>query len=91
MMDSAIMVGGWPAFWGALLVGFVSAQLMPGVSFGARCRWFVFWMMWCSLTPVRPWEIDLPLMILTLVLLEWTWHKLWARTSKTVNNTTRKL
>ena len=76
MGESAIALGGWPAFWGAMLVGVVVAQLMPR---GIGLRWFVFWMLWCGFTPVRPWYIDVPMMLTCWFLLDGIWMRLIGR------------
>lgn len=82
MFDSAIAQGGWPAFFSAVVIGLITAQIMATEFLGTkavpapmRFRWFVFWMLWCGLTPVRPWYIDIPLMMGSWLLLEFFWQR----------------
>lgn len=77
MSESAFAVGGWPAVISALLIGLAVIAWLParlGPWFSARL--LLMWMLWCGLTPIMPWHIDLPLMLGYMIAMELLWRAL---------------
>lgn len=82
MNESAIALGGWPAFWTALLIGLAAMTWFPKRDPLLKYRWLILWMLWCGLTPVYPWHIDIPMMLGYMWVMETLWRVMmrrWAR------------
>lgn len=83
MYDSAIASGGFGAFMAAVMIGYAAAMYMPSKwGRGFKLRWFALWMLWCGMTPIQPWYIDIPMMLAYMWLVESVWRMMVKRSTK---------
>lgn len=73
MNDSLVMVHGWAAMptvvLGLWLISLNLWRFRPE----PQLRMMALWVLWCVLTPMRPWYIDMPLMFTVWFLSEYAW------------------
>lgn len=76
MADSAIFTGGLEQFAAALVVAlFVLWVVPPEVGNGwTRWRLAAFYILWQAFTPIRPWYVDLPLLLFSAFMVEWAYR-----------------
>lgn len=70
MMESAVFVGGWPAFFTALGLSFLLATNPWMGNKGQRYRLAGFFLAWQMFTPIRPFWPDILYMTAGILLME---------------------
>lgn len=76
MTDSAVFVGGAQQLLAAIVAALIIVVCTPAEFGHGWTRWRMagFYLLWQVFTPLRPWYIDMPLLLISIALMELAWR-----------------